>query len=57
MLDIIDGKKPENIFITKEMRKQIKFALKRGDKLDDLKKKIFMVANTVKDKHKTMIKV
>jgi hypothetical protein len=39
------------------MRKQIKFALKRGDKLDDIKKKIFLVSITVKDKHKTMFKV
>lgn len=39
------------------MRKQIKFALKRGDKIDVIKKKIFMVSMTVKDKHKTMVKV
>lgn len=40
------------------MRKQIKFALKRGDKIDDIKKKVFMVSNTVKETlYKTMVKV
>ena len=41
------------------MRKQIKFAFKRGDKLDEIKKKVFSVSlnDKDKDKHKLMIKV
>lgn len=39
------------------MRKQIKFAMKRGDKLDDIKKKVFLVSSIVKEKHKTIVKV
>lgn len=39
------------------MRKQIKFAMKRGDKLDVIKKKVFMVQDIVREKHKTIVKV
>lgn len=40
------------------MRKQIKFALKRGDKIDEIKKKVFLSSNIVKEtQHKTMFKV
>jgi hypothetical protein len=53
----VDGRKLPNILITKEMRKQIKFAMKRGDKIEDIKKKIFLVSSTVKSGHKTMYKV
>lgn len=31
--------------------------MKRGDKIDDIKKKVFMVSTTVKEKHKVMVKV
>ena len=54
---MVDGKTVPEILVTKEMRKQIKFALKRGDKIEDIKKKIFLVSITVKAGHKTMFKV
>ena len=37
-LDIIEGKKIEGIKITKEMKKEIKFAMKRGCKAPELRK-------------------
>lgn len=39
LLDIIEGKKIAGIKITKEMRKNIKHGLKRGEGVEDIKKK------------------
>jgi hypothetical protein len=33
LLDIVEGRKPCGLKITKDMRKEIKFALKRGAKI------------------------
>jgi hypothetical protein len=60
MLDIIDGRKFAHLNVTKDMRKQIKFAIKRGEKLDEIKRKIFLVNIkdlTEKTKHMVMVKL
>jgi hypothetical protein len=60
MLDIIDGRKFPNLNVTKDMRKQIKFAIKRGEKLEEIKRKIFLVNIkdlTEKTKHMVMVKL
>lgn len=44
LLDIIEGKKVPGMKITKEMRSNIKHAMKRGEKLDQIKKKYFGVS-------------
>jgi large subunit GTPase 1 len=54
LLDIIEGKRVEGLKITKEMRKEIKFAMKRGAKLDDIRK---LLLGSAAYEHKTLIKV
>jgi hypothetical protein len=54
LLDIVEGRKPCGLKITKDMRKEIKFALKRGAKLEDIKK---IILNTSPAEHKLLIKV
>lgn len=57
LLDMVEGKKMTKLVVTKEMRKQVKFALKRGDKLEVIKKKVFLVPDIIMEKHKTIVKV
>ncbi len=49
LLDIVEGRKPCGLKITKEMRKEIKFTLKRGAKLVDIKS---IILNTSPAEHK-----
>lgn len=51
LLDIIEGKKIAGIKVTKEMRKNIKHALKRGEKVDQIKKKYLEFQGTGDSKH------
>ena len=50
LLDIVEGRQLGNVHITKQMRKNIKFAMKRGESTEDIIKKVFLGS---KDKYKT----
>ena len=42
LLDLIEGKKVGGLKVSKETKKSIKFAMKRGDKIEDIKKKYLL---------------
>lgn len=54
-MDIIEGRKIDGFRITKEIRKEIKFAMKRGDKADQLRK-ILLGRGIFGSVQKTLIK-
>lgn len=52
--DIVEGRKLEGIKVTKDMRKEIKFAMKRGCKAPELRK--LLLSDQGKTGHKTLVK-
>ena len=57
MLDLIDGKVVNGIKLPKDLKRQIKFAIKRGETIEVIKSKYLLHGKIIDSGHKKMIKV
>lgn len=56
LLDLVEGMPVRGIKLKKDQRKEIKFAVKRGETLEEIKKKYLLSKSVVQEGHKQYIK-
>ena len=57
LLDLVDGKSAHGMKLPKEMRREVKFGIKRGETLEMIKAKYLLEGKVVDSGHQKMIKV
>lgn len=57
ILDLIDGKTVNGIKLPKELKRELKFAVKRGETLETIKAKYLTEGKVVTSGHQKMIKI